>query len=171
MTEEIATLPRARAADILRQPPARAWPSDARIADSIHLHAGILPLVASDLGLDEAKLSKYVNAPPALQELQRKVARSADWLMDRHIRQGCQEGDPGYIALRLRQQQLAAQRADRGVQGRDVVDYTREITGADDLTEWEIMDLLWRELAEHHRPADSEDCPICHRQAPGGFDL
>ena len=160
MSEAVA---RRSQAEILRNPPASEWPDDDRIVDAIHLHAGILGLAAAELGVDEAKLSEYIAARKDMTETLRRVVASGDWLADKHIRMGCQEGDPGYIALRLRQQQLAQQAGGQRNAPR-AVDYTREIGAVEELTDAECLTILYNDLLAHP-PPDTEECPLCHRPA------
>ena len=167
MTDEIVAT-RGRPADILRNPAAREWPSDAQILDAIHTHAGILGLVAAELGVEESKLSRWIADRKPLADALAKVVASGDWLMDKHVRMGCQDGDPGYIALRLRQQQLS-QQAGAGGRGPRPVDYTREVGAVEELTDQELTAILYRELLANP-PPDTEECPLCHRPPTVGLE-
>jgi hypothetical protein len=97
-----------------------------------------------------------------LVEVQR-ARETHETIVQHQIDEGARAGDPGMIAIKMKQEFLAAERGASGSGGAGAdqpIDFTREVESIRDMTETELI-AVWRANAMKWDRESGKPCPVC----------
>ena len=151
--------------------PRGVWPPDHELSACIGDCHGVLGMVAHKLGVRVEQVQEYVSQHPELEDITREAARHVDYKLDLNVRQGVEDGDIGWSAMRIKILEksgamgLVGGGAGAGVGVGGVatpVDYTREVAGAADCTDAELLAAIRRQaMRDGKRLRNGDVCPCC----------
>ena len=137
-------------------------PDDMHLLVLIRAEYGDIRMCAMMCNVTAAEMSEYIgNRPEMMAEVQRS-REAHETIVQNRINEGARAGDPGMIAIKMKQEFLAAERSANGIGGRgeQPIDFTREVESVRDMTDEELSACIKRKIMQW-TPEDGTPCPVC----------